>query len=133
MSIDIAKLYAQRAESTGVAGDQVAFTFGGKEFHFTDPLMLSDDEKDELAETEGDIDVAIFYLGEEQYADLVKTSEKVKTADGKEYEIHGGSNVFFLAFSEHQQRSIEVQESGKASRQNRSSRRMAERKQRKQR
>lgn len=132
MSIDIAKLYAQRAESTGVAGDEVAFTFGGKTFHFTDPLMLTDDEKDELAELEGDIEVAIFFLGEEQYSELIETSEKIPNGDGTEFEIQGGSNVFFMAFRDHQKRSTEDQGSGKSSRQNRSSRRMEARKRRKQ-
>lgn len=132
MAIDLEALYAQRAESTGNAGDQVAFTFGGKEFHFTDPLMLSDDEKDELSEAEGDIEVAIFYLGEEQYSELVNTKAKFKDSAGKEYEIQGGSNVFFMAFSEHQKNSTEAIE-GKSSRPNRYSRRMEARKQRKQR
>lgn len=132
MAIDMEALYAQRTESTGNAGDQVAFTFGGKEFTFTDPLLLSDDEKDELAETDGDIDVAIFYLGEEQYSELVKTKAKYKDAAGKEYEVQGGSNVFFMAFSEHQKNATEAVE-GKSSRPNRSSRRTAARKQRKQR
>lgn len=132
MTINIEELYAQRAEATGVEGKRVAFEFAGITFSFLDPLLLTDEEKDELAELEGDADIAEWYLGEDQYDKLVNTTATVKTPSGKKVEIQGGSNVFFMAFREYQKTSIEQDEQGKFSRQNRSSRRKAARKRAKQ-
>ena len=128
MTINVDELYAQRAETTGVAGDRVPFEFAGKKFSFRDPLMLSDDDKEELAELSFDSDIAEFYLGPDEYDRLLSTSSKVTAEDGTEYTIQGGSSVFFLAFRAYQDTAMERDAEGKSSRPNRSSRRKAARK-----
>lgn len=128
MSLNLEALIAQRAEATGVHGERVPFTFGDKTFDFRDPLLLSDEDKDELSELEWDADVAEWYMGEEQYQDFVSTTV---TINGVEH--RGSANFFMLVFMEYQKTAQGTDESGKASRLNRSSRRAAARKQPKQR
>lgn len=50
MSINLDELLAQRAEATGVEGDRVPFEFGGKTFSFLDPILMTDEQRDDMAE-----------------------------------------------------------------------------------
>lgn len=127
MNLDLHSLLEQRAEATGVEGDRVPFDFGGKQFTFKDPILLSDEEKDDLAELEWDADVAAWYMGEEQYTEFIETTAEVNGAT-----VAGSSNLFFLVFNEYM-KSAQAEQAGKSSRPNRFSRRAAARKQPKQR
>lgn len=66
IDIDMDALLAQREEATGSA-DTFAFTFKGERWTAKDPIMADDDWKDELAELSSDVEVAMHYLGEDQY------------------------------------------------------------------
>lgn len=111
--IDLDKLLAQRAEARGDDGKTIAFKFKDQEWTFLDPLMLSDDEKDELADVEHDVDIASWYMGDDQYDKFVAAG--------------GNSSLFFHAFRAHMQ-SAQAEIEGKPTRPNRSSRRMASKK-----
>lgn len=133
MSINLNDLIEQRAEATGVAGDRVAFEFGGKTFSFKDPLMLSDEEKDELEMLSHDVDVAAWYMGDDLYDEFVTTEIEIPGADGKKMKQSGSSSLFFIAFREHMRNARGVDAEGNPMMPNRSSRRAAARKQRKRR
>lgn len=108
--IDLDKLIAQRAEARGDDGRSTSFMFKEREWTFRDPLMLDDDEKDELADLEHDIDIAAWYMGDDQYDEFCTAG--------------GNSSMFFLAFREHM-KSQQAESEGKPTRPNRSSRRSA--------
>ena len=133
MSINLSELLKQRAEATGVDGDRVPFQFGGKTFTFRDPLMLSDDEKDELADLDFDVDVAAWYMGDDQYDEFVATTETITLDGGESFDVTGSSSVFFTAFKQYMEDAREEDANGRPTSRNRSSRRMEARKQRKQR
>jgi hypothetical protein len=124
--IDLEKLIDQRAEARGDLGYTVSFEWGGKTFTFRDPLMLDDDEKDDLAEIEHDVDVAAWYMGDDQYDDFVETVAHIPRDDGTFLDIHGSSSVFFEAFRAHM-REAQAENEGNPTRRNRSSRRAASR------
>lgn len=133
MSINLNELIEQRAEATGVAGDRIPFEFGGKTFSFRDPLMLSDEEKDELELLTHDVDVAAWYMGDDLYDEFVTTEIEVPGSDGKKEKQAGSSSLFFLVFREYMRTARAVDAEGNPTMPNRSSRRAAARKQRKRR
>lgn len=106
--IDLDAILAQRAEARGDQGFTFSFTAHGQEWNAKDPMLLSDDEKDELAELQFDIDLAVFFLGEEQYDKFVAAG--------------GQSSHFILALSEYQKKRT-GEANGRPTRPNRSSRR----------
>lgn len=116
-NINLDALIEQRAEATGSTAGRIPFDFKGETYTFTDPLMLTDEDKDELAELEWEPDIAAWYMGEEEYDKFVAAG--------------GSSNLWFLVFREYLDRNEAVDPAGKATRLNRSSRRSAARKQRK--
>lgn len=116
--IDLDAILAQRAEARGDSGFTFSFTAHGQEWTGKDPMLLSDEEKDQLAELQFDIDIAAFFMGDEQFDKFVAAG--------------GQSSHFILALSEYQkQRTGEAQ--GRPTRPNRSSRRAAAQKSSKQR
>lgn len=128
MSINLDELLAQRAEATGVEGDRVPFEFGGKTFSFLDPMLMTDEQRDDMAELDHDVDVAVFYMGEDQYDEFTATKAKVGSS-----EVHGSAGVFLMAFQEYMTNAQQTDDAGRPTQSNRSSRRAAERKRRKQR
>ncbi|AXQ51855.1 tail assembly chaperone [Gordonia phage Catfish] len=65
---DLGEMVQQRAEAAGLKdGSLVEFSFGGESFEIPHPLFADDDFKDDLALVESDVDLAVQYLGEEQY------------------------------------------------------------------
>lgn len=133
MSINLNELIEQRAEATGVAGDRATFEFGGKTFSFRDPMMLSDDEKDELALLNYDADVAEWYMGEEEYDEFITTEAEFTGPDGKKFKKSGSSSFFVLALQEYVRTARDVDAEGNPMMPNRSSRRAAARKRQKRR
>lgn len=133
MSINLSEIIEQRAEATGVDGDRVPFEFGGKTFTFKDPMMLSEDDKDELEMIDHDVDVVEWYMGEEQFDEFLATEVVIAMPDGRKIKKTGSTNFFFLAFAEHMKSVAAVDAEGNPTMRNRSSRRAAARKQRKQR
>ena len=116
--IDLDKIIAKRAEARGDSGDRFTFTFAGQEWDARDPQLLSDDEKDELNDLgNNDIDVAAWFMGDEQYDRFL--------------EAGGSSSIFFLAMRENA-RHLQGEIEGKPTRPNRSARRSAASKKRKQ-
>lgn len=112
--IDLDAILAQRAEARGDEGFTFSFKMHGQEWVAKDPMLLTDDEKDELSDLTYDVDVAAFFMGDDQYDDFVAAG--------------GQSSHFVLALQEYQKaRTDEAQ--GRPTRPNRSSRRQAERKQ----
>ncbi|GAC71032.1 hypothetical protein [Gordonia soli] len=114
--IDLNKLIAQRADARGDDGKSTSFIFGEppQEWTFRDPLMLDDDEKDDLNDLKFDVDIAAWYMGDDQFDKFV--------------EAGGNSSIFFLAFREHMKREQATDQNGNPTRPNRSSRRMASKK-----
>lgn len=108
-------LLAQRTEARGGGdGKRVYFAFAGKDWSFLDPQFMSDEEKldlDKVSREEGfnDIDLAAWYMGEEQYDQFVQAG--------------GNSSAFFVVFAEHRGRTQEALASGKPMTSNRYSRR----------
>lgn len=133
MSINLNELIEQRAEATGVAGDRIPFEFGGKTFTFKDPLMLSDEEKDELVFLDYDADVAEWYMGAEQYEEFITTEAEFTGPNGKKFKKNGSSSFFNLVLQEHIRNARGVDEEGNPTMLNRSSRRAAARKRQKRR
>ena len=125
MTYDLNALLKQRAEATGVAGDRVPFEFGGKKFSFRDPLMLTDEDKEELAELTHDVDVAEFFLGEDEYEKFVTTTAKIELDGGETMEVQGSSGVFMLQFQEYQKAQQDTDGNGRPLPLNRSQRRAA--------
>lgn len=116
--IDLDAILAQRAEARGDSGFTFSFKAHGQEWTAKDPMLLSDDEKDELADLQFDVDIAEFFLGADQF-------EKFVAAGGQ-------SSHFILALTEYQKkRTDEV--NGRPTRPNRSSRRAVAQKSSKQR
>lgn len=67
--IDLDAILAQRAEATGGSPDEITFTFAGQRWTVPHPMLADDDWKDGLADLDGsDVDMARYYLGDEQYA-----------------------------------------------------------------
>lgn len=62
---DLTEIVDQRREAIG--SDRVEFTYGGETFSIVHPLFADDDFKDGLADVETDVDMAVYYLGDEQY------------------------------------------------------------------
>lgn len=116
--INLDTILAQRAEARGDEGYTFSFTAYGQEWTAKDPMLLTDDEKDELAELSFDVDVAAFFMGDEQYDKFIAAG--------------GQSSHFVLALTEYQ-RSQQDTASGRPTRPNRSSRRAAARKSQKRR
>ncbi|WP_018119418.1 hypothetical protein [Corynebacterium mastitidis] len=133
MSNNLNDLLKQRAEATGVAGDRVPFEFGDKTFTFRDPMLLTDEDKDDLAGLSHDVDVAEFYMGADQYDDFIATTATIELDNGEKLEVEGSSSVFMLAFREYVKGLADVDEKGNPMTSNRSSRRAAARSQRKRR
>lgn len=125
MTYDLNALLKQRAEATGVSGDRVPFEFGGKTFTFRDPMMLTDDDKDELADLEHEIDIVSFYMGDDQYEEFVGTKTKIELDNGETIEVQGSSNLFMLQFNEYLKSQQDTDNSGRPLARNRSQRRAA--------
>lgn len=62
---DLAALVEQKREAVG--SEDIVFEWKGETFTMPHPLFLDDDVKDELVLCETDVDIAILYLGDEQY------------------------------------------------------------------
>lgn len=133
MAENLNELLKQRAEATGVAGDQIPFEFGNKTFSFFDPMLLDDEAKEELAALSHDVDIAEFYMGEKQYDEFVSTTATIVLDDGTEMKVKGSSSIFMLAFREHIKGLTDIDADGNPTTSNRSSRRAAARSQRKRR
>lgn len=113
--IDLDKLIAQRSEARGDDGRRFTFSYKEQEWTSLDPMMLTDDEKDELDEVgELDVDIAAWYMGDEQFDRFA--------------EAGGSSSIFFLALSAFMKTQKDEVE-GKPIRPNRSSRRAASKRQ----
>lgn len=125
MTYDLNALLKQRAEATGVSGDHVPFEFGGKTFTFRDPMMLTDDDKDELAALEHEIDVVVFYMGDDQYEKFIGTTAKIELDNGEIMEVQGSSNLFMLQFDSYLKSQRDTDKSGRPLARNRSQRRAA--------
>lgn len=111
--IDLDAILEQRAEARGDQGFTFTFKMHGQEWTAKDPMLLTDDEKDELSALQYDVDVAAFFMGEEQYDDFQAAG--------------GQSSHFVLALTEYQKKQTgEV--GGRPTRSNRSSRRQEARK-----
>lgn len=133
MSENLNELLKQRAEATGVAGNRATFEFGTETFSFLDPILMSDEDKEELAELTHDVDIAEFYMGEEEYERFISTTAVIELDNGEHMEINGSSSIFFLAMREHAKSLTDEDPAGNPTRPNRSSRRAAARKRQKQR
>lgn len=114
-NLNLDELLKQRTEATGAEKGMVPFDFQGKTFTFRDPILLNDDELDELDELDGGPDIAEFYMGAEQYDAFL--------------EAGGTSNMFFLVFTQYMNESRD-EVGGNPTRGNRSSRRAARRRKR---
>lgn len=116
-NIDLDAILAQRAEATGAEAGRVPFTFKGETFTFRDPMTLDDDAQDELEDlaTDGRLsDVALFWMGEEEWERFA--------------EAGGTAMMFRFIVEEHAAREESVDRQGNPSRRNRSQRRAAGRK-----
>lgn len=71
MDIDLDAILAKREEVTG-SKDTFSFTFAGKKWTAKDPIVADDEWKEDLADCEGDIEVAEHYMGEDQYTAFVE-------------------------------------------------------------
>lgn len=117
--IDLDAILAQRAEARGDSGYTFSFSALGQDWTALDPMLLTDEQKDELAELQFDVDVAAFFMGDEQFDKFIAA---------------GGQSAFFiLALREYQKQRTENGADGRPTRPNRSSRRSAARKSAKQR
>lgn len=100
-NIDMDAILAQRAEVTGSA-DTFAFTFKGKEWNCQDPITASDEWKDGLYDLDTDVEVAEYYLGEDQYAQFV--------------EAGGRAGYVILAINQYMQRMRSENDNGRPTR-----------------
>lgn len=120
-AINLDELLAQRAEATGAEEGRIPFEFAGQTFTFRDPFLVEGDDQDELEELselgDGDL-LAEFWMGEDEFARFC--------------EAGGNANFFSLVVRENAQRTSGFDAEGRPTRSNRSSRRAAERKRRKQ-
>lgn len=117
--IDLDAILAQRAEARGDNGYTFSFSALGQEWTALDPMLITDEQKDELAELSYDVDVAAFFMGDEQF--------------DKFTEAGGQSAYFIMALQAYQKSRTEADREGRPTRPNRSSRRSAARKPAKQR
>lgn len=62
---DLGEIVEQRREAVG--SEMVEFDWKGETFTVPHPLFADDDFKDDVALCETDVDLAIAYLGDEQY------------------------------------------------------------------
>ncbi|AXQ65138.1 tail assembly chaperone [Gordonia phage Schmidt] len=62
---DLGAIVEQRAEAVG--GETIEFQWKGETFTIPHPLLADDDFKDGLLEVETDMELAEYYLGEEQF------------------------------------------------------------------
>lgn len=118
-NINLDALIEKRAEATGSEKGRIPFDFKGDTYTFQDPLTLTDEDKEELAGLEWEPDIAAWYMGDDQYEKFVTSG--------------GSSTLWFLVFREYLDRNEALDPEGKATRLNRSQRRMAGRKQSKRR
>lgn len=128
MAIDMNEYFAQQAEATGYEGGRIPFEWGTETFTFRDPLTLDDDEKLERDELEHEIDVAVWFMGEDEYDKLISTTATLTPKNGKPFEMKGSSSVFLRAMRQHVDNATAQDASGRPTRSNRSSRRAAARK-----
>lgn len=112
VDIDLDEIIAQKADARGDDGRTVTFRFKGDTWTFLDPQTLTDDEKEELQDIDFDVDVAAWYMGDDQYDRFVAAG--------------GSSSIFFQAFRAHQKK-ITEELAGRPTRPNRSSRRARKR------
>lgn len=119
--INLNEIMAQRAEATGAAEGRIPFDFNGETFSFRDPIALDDDAREELEklseDSNGD-DLADFWMGEDEYDRFC--------------EAGGNAMMFMLVMQDNARRTSGVDANGRPFGSNRSSRRAAARKQRKQ-
>ncbi|WP_151530528.1 MULTISPECIES: hypothetical protein [Corynebacterium] len=117
-AIDLDAILAQRAEATGVEEGRIPFTFKGETFTFRDPVLLDDEDQEELeyiVDSESLSEVAEFWLGEKEW-------ERFRAAGGT-------APMFRFLIEENNRREQELDAAGKSSvRMNRSQRRAAGRK-----
>ena len=125
MSNNLNELLKQRAEATGIVGDRIPFEFGDKTFSFRDPMLLTDEDKDELSELEYDVDVAEFYMGVDEYDKFVATTAKITLDSGETMEVQGSASMFLLQFQEYMKSQRDEDPQGRPTRPNRSQRRAA--------
>lgn len=112
--IDLDKIIAQRSEARGDDGRRFTFSYKDQMWTSLDPMMLTDDEKDDLDEVgDLDVDIAAWYMGDEQFDKFV--------------EVGGNSSMFFFALKEFMKTQKDDIE-GKPTRPNRSSRRAVSKK-----
>lgn len=116
--IDLDAILAQRAEARNDEGYTFKFKAHGKEWTALDPMLLTDEQKEELANIDFDIDMAEFFMGSDQLDEFLAAG--------------GQSSHFVLALTEYQKKQT-GQSQGRPTRPNRSSRRAEARKQPKQR
>lgn len=114
-NLNLDELLKQREEATGAEKGMVPFDYQGKTFTFRDPILLDDDELDELSDLQDGPDIAEFYMGAEQYDQFL--------------EVGGTSNLFFMVFTQYMNESRD-EVGGNPTRGNRSSRRAARRRKR---
>ncbi|WP_370944005.1 hypothetical protein AB5J62_33530 [Amycolatopsis sp. cg5] len=105
-TIDMDAILAQREEATGSA-DTFSFTFKGQEWVCQDPITASDEWKDGLLDLDNDIEVAEYYLGEDQYAKFVKAG--------------GRAGYVILAINQYMQQMRQENEEGRPTRRRTSS------------
>lgn len=120
-AINLDELLAQRAEATGAEEGRIPFEFAGQTFTFRDPFLVDGEDQDELEELselgDGEL-LAEFWMGDDEFARFCDAG--------------GNANFFALVVRENAKRTTEVDAEGLPTRSNRSSRRAAVRKQRKQ-
>ncbi len=99
-------ILAQREEATGSA-DHFTFTFKAQEWSCTDPITAEDDWKDGLLDMQTDVEVAEYYLGEDQYATFVAAG--------------GRAGYVILAINQYMQKMKQDNEDGRPTRRSTSS------------
>lgn len=104
--IDMDAILAQREEATGSA-DTFAFTFKGQRWTAKHPLLADDEWNEQLRELNGNVDVAVHYMGEEQYDKFV--------------EAGGYAGVVIFAVREEARRMADETADGRPTRSSRSS------------
>lgn len=120
-AINLDDLLAKRAEATGAEEGRIPFEFAGQQFSFRDPFLVEGDDQDELDElselADGEL-LAEFWMGTEDFDRFVS--------------VGGTASMFALVIRENAQRTAGVDGEGRPTQSNRSSRRAAARKRRKQ-
>lgn len=111
-TIDMDAILAQREEATGSA-DTFSFTFKQQEWTCKDPITADDDWKDGLLDQQTDVEVAEYYLGEDQYAKFL--------------EAGGRAGYVILAINQYMQKMKQDNEEGRPTRRSTSSARRRKR------